>query len=79
MALCEILWKNNKDTKKQIGDLDPLLLKKLLERYSKESKIIKWDVGASSSKDLSVQVQQGEAKQLNGSPMHIKPPSLIIS
>ena len=54
-------------TKKQIGDLDPLLLKELLERYSKESNIIKWDVGASSSKDLSVQVQKGEAKQLKGS------------
>ncbi len=51
---------NNKDTKKQIGDLDPLLMKELLERYSKESNIIKWDVGASSSKDLSVQVQKGE-------------------
>ena len=58
---------NNTVTKKQIGDLDPLLLKELLERYSKESNIIKWDVGASSSKDLSVQVQQGEAKQLKGS------------
>ncbi len=58
---------NNTVTNKQIGDLDPLLLKELLERYSKESNIIKWDVGASSSKDLSVQVQKGEAKQLKGS------------
>ena len=52
---------------KQIGDLNPEILIKLLEKYSKESEISKWDVGASSSRDLSVQVQQGNAKQLKGS------------
>ena len=58
---------NNSLTKKQIGELDPALLNKLLEKYSKESNILKWDVGASSSKDISVQVHQGNAKQLKGS------------
>ena len=53
--------------KKQIGDLNPETLIQLLEKYSKESEISKWDVGASSSRDLSVQVQQGTAKQLKGS------------
>ena len=52
---------------KQIGDLNPEILIKLLEKYSKESEISKWDVGASSSRDFSVQVQQGNAKQLKGS------------
>tara|TARA_Y100001968_G_scaffold292176_1_gene297158 strand:- start:4785 stop:6173 length:1389 start_codon:yes stop_codon:yes gene_type:complete len=47
--------------------LDPLELSNLLEKYSKESAINKWDIGASSSRDISVQVQQGNAKQLKGS------------
>ena len=51
----------------RIGDLNPDVLNELLEKYSKESKIYKWDLGASTSKDISVQVQQGNAKQLKGS------------
>ena len=47
--------------------LDPILLNNLLEKYSEESSINKWDMGASSSRDISVQVQQGNAKQLKGS------------
>ena len=58
---------NNSGTSKQIGDLNPVLLNQLLKKYSKESNIFKWDVGASSSRDISVQVQQGNAKQLKGS------------
>ena len=54
-------------TNNQIGDLNPELLIQLLKKYSRESEISKWDVGASSSRDLSVQVQQGNAKQLKGS------------
>ena len=57
----------NKVIKKRIGDLNPQELNKLLYKYSKQSKISKWDVGASSSSDISVQVQQGNAKQLKGS------------
>ena len=49
------------------NQLDPIILKKLLEKYSDESSINKWDMGASSSRDISVQVQQGNAKQLKGS------------
>ena len=52
---------------KKTGDLNPALLNELLDKYSKESEILKWDVGASSSRDISVQVQQGAAKQLKGS------------
>ena len=51
----------------QIGELNPSLLIRILEEYSKESNIIKWDMGASTSRDISVQVQNGEAKQLKGS------------
>ena len=47
--------------------LDPSVLNTLIEKYSKESAILKWDMGASSSRDISVQVQQGNAKQLKGS------------
>ena len=54
-------------TNNQIGDLNPELLIQLLKKYSRELEILKWDVGASSSRDLSVQVQQGNAKQLKGS------------
>ena len=57
----------NQVVKKGIGDLNPVELNELLDKYSKESKISKWDVGASSSRDISVQVQQGNAKQLKGS------------
>tara|TARA_Y100001968_G_scaffold226317_1_gene209096 strand:+ start:209 stop:1597 length:1389 start_codon:yes stop_codon:yes gene_type:complete len=52
---------------KKTCELDPVLLNNLLEKYSKESEIKKWDIGASSSTDISVQVQQGKAKQLKGS------------
>ncbi len=51
----------------KIGKLDPEELNNLLEKYSKKSAIKKWDMGASSSSDISVQVQQGNAKQLKGS------------
>ncbi len=57
---------NSLSTKK-IGVLEPLIFNDLLERYSKEFEILKWDMGASSSRDISVQVQQGNAKQLKGS------------
>ena len=57
---------NSLSTKK-IGVLEPLIFNDLLERYSKEFEILKWDMGASSSSDISVQVQQGNAKQLKGS------------
>ena len=53
--------------KQNIGELDPELLNNFLEKYSKESSITKWDMGASSSSDISVQVQNGKAKQLKGS------------
>ena len=57
----------NSLTNKQLGGLDVSFLNELLVNYSKESKIQKWDVGASSSRDISVQVQHGKAKQLKGS------------
>ena len=44
-------------TNKTIGELDPEVLNSLLEKYSKESEIKKWDVGASSSREISFQVQ----------------------
>ena len=49
------------------SELDPIILNNLLKKYSEESSINKWDMGASSSSDISVQVQQGNAKQLKGS------------
>ncbi len=58
---------NKFNTNKKSCELNPQELNKLLVKYSKESKIDKWDVGATSSKDISVQVQQGNAKQLKGS------------
>ncbi len=42
-------------------------LKDRVHLISKENKINKWDLGASSSRDLSVQVDQGESKQLKAS------------
>jgi len=57
----------NTDTTKKISGLNPVTLNELLTKYSNESKISKWDVGASSSRDVSVQVQSGNAKQLKGS------------
>ena len=57
----------NTDATKKISSLNPATLKELLTKYSIESKISKWDVGASSSRDVSVQVQKGNAKQLKGS------------
>ncbi len=58
---------NNEITNKKIGVLDPKVLNDLLIKYSTQSEIHKWDMGASSSRDISVQVQQGNAKQLKGS------------
>ena len=58
---------NTLNSKKDTGNLNPFLLHQILDKYSKESKILKWDMGASSSSDMSVQVQQGNAKQLKGS------------
>tara|TARA_Y100001968_G_scaffold318834_1_gene349585 strand:+ start:511 stop:1899 length:1389 start_codon:yes stop_codon:yes gene_type:complete len=57
----------NSDNINNISDLNIVLLNELLIKYSKESEISKWDMGASSSRDISVQVQQGYAKQLKGS------------
>jgi len=54
-------------TNSTTSELDPIILNNLLEKYSEESSINKWDMGASSSRDISVQVQQGNAKQLKGS------------
>ncbi|AAZ57857.1 possible modulator of DNA gyrase [Prochlorococcus marinus str. NATL2A] len=58
---------NKSITNPKKSALDPIILNKLLEKYSEESSIKKWDMGASSSSDISVQVQQGNAKQLKGS------------
>ena len=58
---------NKSITNSKTSQLDPIILNNLLEKYSEESSINKWDMGASSSRDISVQVQQGNAKQLKGS------------
>jgi PmbA protein len=58
---------NKSITNSKTSELDPIILKNLLKKYSEESYINKWDMGASSSRDISVQVQQGNAKQLKGS------------
>ena len=58
---------NKSITNSKTSELDPIILINLLEKYSEESSINKWDMGASSSRDISVQVQQGNAKQLKGS------------
>ncbi len=58
---------NKISTIKNIGELDPVQLIEALKKYSNESDIQKWDMGASSSRDISVQVQKGNAKQLKGS------------
>ena len=58
---------NKSNINGEIARLDPEVLINLLEKYSKDSAIKKWDMGASSSMDISVQVQQGTAKQLKGS------------
>ena len=58
---------NKNINEKQIGELNPQHLISMLEKYSNNSEILKWDLGASSSRDISVQVQQGKAKQLKGS------------
>ena len=58
---------NKSITNSKTSELDPIILNNLLEKYSEESSINKWDMGASSSRDISVQVQQGNAKQLKGS------------
>ena len=58
---------NKSITNTKTTELDPIVLNDLLEKYSEESSIKKWDMGASSSRDISVQVQKGNAKQLKGS------------
>ena len=58
---------NKSITNSKTSELDPIILNNLLKKYSEESSINKWDIGASSSRDLSVQVHQGNAKQLKGS------------
>ena len=58
---------NNSINNQKTIELDPELLISLVERYSNESDINKWDMGASLSRDISVQVQHGNAKQLKGS------------
>ena len=58
---------NKSITNPKTSAFDPIILNNLLEKYSEESSINKWDMGASSSRDISVQVQQGNAKQLKGS------------
>ncbi|MBW3049402.1 peptidase C69 [Prochlorococcus marinus XMU1403] len=58
---------NKSITNPKTSALDPIILNNLLEKYSEESSINKWDMGASSSSDISVQVQKGNAKQLKGS------------
>ena len=58
---------NKQIISKTIDRLDPLVLSDLLEMYGNDLAIKKWDMGASSSKDISVQVQHGKAKQLKGS------------
>ena len=58
---------NSINTNQKIGELDPIFLSGILKKYSSELDIRKWDMGASSSCDLSVQVQKGNAKQLKGS------------
>ena len=58
---------NKPITNSKTSELNPIILNNLLEKYSEESSINKWDMGASSSRDISVQVQQGNAKQLKGS------------
>ena len=58
---------NKSITNPKTTELDPIVLNDLLEKYSEESSIKKWDMGASSSRDISVQVQKGNAKQLKGS------------
>ncbi|KGG19801.1 TldD/PmbA family protein [Prochlorococcus marinus] len=58
---------NKSITNSKTSELDPIILNNLLKKYSEDSSINKWDMGASSSRDISVQVQQGNAKQLKGS------------
>ena len=58
---------NNYLKNNNIGELNPLLLSQILSKFSNESSITKWDIGASYSRDMSVQVQKGNAKQLKGS------------
>ena len=50
-----------------ILNIDSTILKDRVNIITKEIGINKWDLGSSSSKDISVQVQNGEAKQLKGS------------
>ena len=58
---------NNLLDNNNVATLNPKFLIDLLKTISNEFKVLKWDMGASSSRDTSVQVQQGNAKQLKGS------------
>ena len=58
---------NNLIINQQSTEIDPKVLSNILNKYSKELEIEKWDIGASSSRDISVQVRHGNAKQLKGS------------
>ena len=55
----------NKTTKRNLFNVDRL--NETIEIIAKKNNILKWDIGASSSTDLSVQVDKGIAKQLKGS------------
>ena len=57
----------SKEKNTAIRELNSVLLTETLDELSKQANIKKWDLGASSSRDISVQVQQGKAKQLKGS------------
>ncbi len=59
-----MVLQNELDTK---PILNTKLIKDRLNILSKEENISKWDIGASSSNDVSVQVYKAEAKQLKAS------------
>ena len=59
--MSKIYFENN------FRSLNPEYLTVFLHQQTKKLGINKWDIGASSSKDISVQVQKGQAKQLKGS------------
>ena len=44
---------NKSITNSKTSELDPMILNNLLKKYSEESSINKWDMGASSSRDIS--------------------------
>ncbi len=50
--------------KQNYKKLNPQYIQEILSKLTKEQNIIKWDIGASSSIDQSVQVDNGIAKQM---------------